>query len=114
MAEVFNRKGLLDRVDGDRELLVDLFGDFVADKDEHLEVARTGVKEGNLDAIYDGAHALRGCVANFCAAGAFELATQLQQHASEGRLDAAAKLLPQLESAIDQLTEALRSFVSEK
>ena len=109
----FDRAALMDRVDQDVELLGELFEDYLEDKDEHLEKLRAGVSASDAKTVYEGAHALRGCVANFCATSAFEVATQLQNLATAGDMGAVPSTASRLEKELDALTEALRAFVSE-
>jgi len=107
----FDREALRERIDDDMELLGELFEDYVEDKAEHLEKVRNAVASNDMKLMYEGAHALRGCVANFCAHGAFELATQLQEQATSGQAPGAIETAKQLEHEIDLLTEELREFV---
>jgi HPt (histidine-containing phosphotransfer) domain-containing protein len=109
----FDREGLLERIDGDAELLGELFEDYLADTEEHIETARSGVADKDAKVLYEGAHALRGCVANFCAGPAFEVASELQNLASAGNHGAAPAALAKLEAEIKRLTEALRALVTE-
>jgi HPt (histidine-containing phosphotransfer) domain-containing protein len=109
----FDREALLERIDGDAELLAELFEDFLADTEQHVEAAREGVAEKNAKLLYEGAHALRGCVANFCATPAFEIASELQNLATAGNLGAAPAVLAKLEAEVKRVTEALRAFVAE-
>jgi two-component system, sensor histidine kinase and response regulator len=109
----FDREALLERIDGDAELLAELFEDFLADTEEHLETARSGSADKDATVLYEGAHALRGCVANFCATGAFEIASELQNLAAAGNHAAAPAVFAKLEAEVKRLTEALRALVSE-
>jgi two-component system, sensor histidine kinase and response regulator len=113
MKAPFDREALLERIDGDAELLGDLFGDFLADTDQHLATARIGVSDKDFKTLYEGAHALRGCVANFCANAAFEIASELQNLASSENHAAAATALTKLEAEIKRVTESLRALVDE-
>ncbi len=110
----FDAEGLLDRLDDDLELLGELFEDYLEDKEEHLGKVRKAIESADMTLLYDGAHALRGCVANFCANRAFEVATQLQDLASAGSSEQAKTLAGTLEKEIEQLTEDLRTFIAEK
>ena len=109
----FDREALLERIDGDAELLGELFEDFLADTEEHLETARSGVADKDAKVLYEGAHALRGCVANFCANPAFEVASELQNIAGASNHAAAPAVLAKLEAEVKRLTEALRALVAE-
>ena len=109
----FDRDALLERIDGDAELLGELFEDFLADTEQHLETARAGVADKDTKVLYEGAHALRGCVANFCANPAFELASELQNLATAGNHAAAPATLAKLEAEVKRVGEALRALVDE-
>jgi len=110
----FDREDLLDRLDDDLELLGELFEDYLEDKEEHLGKVRTAISSGDMKQLYDGAHALRGCVANFCSNAAFQVATKLQDLANAGQTDQAPAVAAQLEKEIDMLTNELRAFIQEK
>jgi len=109
----FDREALLDRLDEDLELLGELFEDYLEDKDEHLAKVRSAVASNDMKLLYDGAHALRGCVANFCANSAFKVATELQNQAGANQTSAVVATAQKLESEIDLLTQELRAFVAE-
>lgn len=111
-ADGFDSEALLDRVDGDRELLEELLEDFLEDRAEHMARVHEGVESGDMKVLYDGAHGMRGCVANFCASTAFELATRLQELASAGGGAEAEGLARQLEASVEKLEAGLRAFIS--
>jgi two-component system, sensor histidine kinase and response regulator len=113
MKAPFDREALLERIDGDAELLGELFEDYLADTEEHLETARSGATDKDSKTLYEGAHALRGCVANFCATAAFELASELQNVASANNHAAAPAAFAKLETELKRLTEGLRALVDE-
>ena len=113
MAERFDRETLMERIDGDRELLAELFEDFLQDKDDHLENARTAIAASSLKGMYDAVHALRGCVANFCANRAFDVASELQDRLRNDWGDDIATMFKGLEGEIASLTDELRSFVEQ-
>jgi len=113
MGARFDREALLDRIDEDVELLGELFQDYLEDKEDHLEKVRQAVESSDMKLLYDGAHALRGCVANFCANTAFKIATELQDLASANGVAQAGAVAAKLENEIEQLTKELRAFVEE-
>jgi HPt (histidine-containing phosphotransfer) domain-containing protein len=113
MAERFDREMLLERLDGDRELLGELFEDFLQDKDDHLTAAHAAIEGSSIKGMYDAVHALRGCVANFCATRAFDVACRLQERLRGDFSDDIAPLFKELEAEIASLTTDLRAFVKQ-
>jgi two-component system, sensor histidine kinase and response regulator len=113
MSEPFDREMLLERLDGDRELLGELFEDFLQDKDDHLKAGHAAIAASSIKGMYDAVHALRGCVANFCATRAFDVACRLQEHLHGDFGDDIAPLFKELEGEIAKLTSDLRAFVEQ-
>ena len=74
---------MLARLDGDRELAVELAGIFVEECPRMLQRLREAVAAGSADEVRRAAHALKGSVSNFIDGGptatAFELETMARE-----------------------------------
>jgi two-component system, sensor histidine kinase and response regulator len=80
MAEVFNRQSLLQRVDGDEELLVEMVTIFLEYTPQQLQEMRQALDLGDARGLQGKAHSVKGAAASISAeamhqaAGALELA----------------------------------------
>jgi two-component system, sensor histidine kinase and response regulator len=106
-AEIFDRAALLERLDGDFELLDELVETFRAECPRLLSETRLAVSMGDGPGLVRAAHALKGSVSNFCAPEAFEAARRLEQMGREGDLTRAGVALIALEGEVDRFQAAL-------
>jgi two-component system sensor histidine kinase/response regulator len=105
--ELFDRAALLDRVEGDEELLAEMIQLYVEDAPRALEAMRSALQQGNLPDLERAAHSLKGSSANLAAMTAAEAAQRLEQDAKRGDKSAAGASLTALESVLGQLLPAL-------
>jgi two-component system sensor histidine kinase/response regulator len=105
--ELFDRAALLDRVEGDEELLVEMVQLYVEDAPRALKTMRSALQQGDLHALERAAHSVKGSSANLAANPAAEAAQRLEQDAKRGDAAGAEASLAALESALGQLLVAL-------
>jgi two-component system, sensor histidine kinase and response regulator len=98
---------LLNRVNGDAELLAELIGLFLGECPGLLEQVRAAVAARDGDRLRAAAHALKGSVSNFDATAAFDAAVQLEQIGRARDWALARKGLAALEAAAADLQSAL-------
>jgi CheY-like chemotaxis protein len=91
---------------GDRQLLGELFGIFLADSPGQLQAVRDCVAGADPAALMRAAHTLSGSFRVLGAVTATTLAGRLEALGREGRLDGAAALLARLEPALEQVRGA--------
>ena len=101
---------LLDRVGGSEELLVEIIDLFNEDAAELIDQIRLDLSAGNGAGAQGAAHALKGSMGNFGAAPLLRLTHQIEVDAAAGRLDAARRTLPDLESLLDMLSVELNEL----
>jgi PAS domain S-box-containing protein len=94
----------LDRLGGDRALLSELAGLFCDEGPRLLQQAADALAAGDLTAVQNAAHQLKGLLAQFAAAEAREAAWQLELEARRADLIAAA---PKLQALREKLSEVL-------
>ena len=87
-AAPLDRAALLERVDGDRELLAELIRLFREDCPAMLASIGAALERGDAAAVDRTAHTLKGSVGNFCASAAFEAARALEAASKAGDLAA--------------------------
>ncbi len=104
---VFDLDEALGRVDGDRELLAEIAGLFLADATPMLDAVRTALAAGDPERMGRAAHRLKGSVLTFGAARASGAAQAIEELGRSGRLDGAADLVRTLETEVRRLVTAL-------
>jgi len=111
MLEVFDKKALMEQVDGDMEFL----GETVAMLDEDcpalLEQIRVAAASGDAEGLAHSAHTLKGMLANFCAEPAELAARELETMGREGRLTDVEAANDRVERETGRLREALHTFL---
>jgi two-component system sensor histidine kinase/response regulator len=102
-----DQQSLLERLGGDRALLLDVVDLFLADCPPRLTAIKAAVETRNLATLRAEAHALKGAASNLSAGALFEAASLLERVAAEGRADAAEaawrRLSVEASHALDQL-----------
>ncbi len=105
--DAFDLNAALDRVEGDRDLLVELAELFLEDSASLMEEILSSLKRKDHLALERSAHKLKGSVGNFCSKEAFETAFQVETAARDGDLDSAGTAVSQLEQSMGSLRSAL-------
>jgi CheY-like chemotaxis protein/HPt (histidine-containing phosphotransfer) domain-containing protein len=99
---------VLDRVDGDLELLCELVELFCDSTPKQLSAIRDAVASGDSEALARAAHALKGAVGNFVPnGGVFEMTLKLEMMGRDGDLVHAEAARIALEKEIERLQSAL-------
>jgi HPt (histidine-containing phosphotransfer) domain-containing protein len=105
---VFDRQALAARLMGDEVLLQDIVTGFMEDAPRQIRCLRDHVREGDAASAGARAHALNGAAANVGGMALSATAFEIERAGREGRLDAVAALLPELECRFDVLQEHMR------
>jgi HPt (histidine-containing phosphotransfer) domain-containing protein len=105
-----DREALLERVEGDTELLTALVELFVQDCPERLAAIRLAVDGHDPAALKRAAHQLKGSLALFGAPGAVDAARRLEHIGQAGGLRRAGEILALLQAETHRLLEELAEF----
>ncbi|HEV2491279.1 MAG TPA: PAS domain S-box protein [Candidatus Acidoferrales bacterium] len=108
--DVLDSRKLLERVQGDRELLADMIRLFRAEALSLLQTLREAVENGDCSAISRTSHALKGAIGNFGSGPAYQATQNMEELARTGDVQAAGALLSVLEREIERLQAALEPF----
>jgi CheY-like chemotaxis protein len=108
--EVLDKATLLDRVEGDMELLGDMASMFLQECPRYLLEVRQAVARRDAAALQSSAHTLKGSVGNFAALKAAQAALQLEMMGREGDLAKSEPALRELEVEIERLKPVLEEF----
>jgi PAS domain S-box-containing protein len=111
--ESIDRAELLDRVEGDQELLAEMVQLFVADAPHLLDAMRTALREGDMVLLERTAHSMKGAAGNLSAKVTVGAASQLEQSAKEGDAELAKRNLSDLEDAVERLLSLLANLGQE-
>ena len=106
---VFDRASLLDRVDGDADLLGVIIDIFLEDAPNALRAIETARAAGDAPALRLAAHALKGAAANISAEALRAAAHELESLAAEGCLMETDAALARVRSAVAALAPALQA-----
>ena len=109
-AAVIDEAALLERFEGDRELLREVVGLFFEDCPRRLADIHNALASGNREALERAAHSIKGSVGNFAAPAAADAALQLEMIGRSGDLSCAKQACAVLEQEIDRLKRALAAF----
>ena len=105
--EQIDRVSLLERVEGDQELLTEMIHLFQEDAPNLLAAMRDAQQRGDMAVLERSAHSLKGAVSNFSAKAAAAAALQLEQDARNKDAESAKKSLVDVERSVKNLLPAL-------
>jgi len=108
--ERFDAGALLARLRGDRKLLSQLVGIFLADAPKKLATIRDAIRKEDSEALRQAAHALKGAIANFGESAAVAAAFKLETIGRQGALAGAAQAARVLEGDLERLKRTLSPF----
>lgn len=100
---------LKDRLEGDRELFLELTNMFFEDYEGNILTLNNGLATNNADLICKTAHSLKGALANLSALRAAEMALELEKMGRRGELQGAGESLELFKQEI----ESFRDFVKQ-
>jgi signal transduction histidine kinase/DNA-binding response OmpR family regulator len=111
--EPFDVTGALAQVNGDRQLLAELAGLFLAACPGWMTEMRAAIVGGDPRRLQLSAHTLKGGVATFAARAAYEAALRLEQMGWAGNLSAAPEALAALAQEVEHLRPELTALVEQ-
>ena len=106
-SELIDRVSLLERVEGDRELLTEMIHLFQEDAPKLLAAMRDALQRGDMAVLERSAHSLKGAASNLSAKATAAAALQLERDAKNKDAESAKKSLAEVERAVEQLLPAL-------
>lgn len=106
--------GLLEGLNGDRDLLIQLIELFPKDCSKSITQVREAIAQGSGEALNRAAHALKGAVGIFSTGPAFEIALRLEKMGEQGELTGVSEVFESLEKEIERLMQALTKLKDEK
>ena len=110
-SESFDPAALWQRVNGDRQLLVELVELFMQECPRLLQKLRSSIEQGSFTDIQKFSHKLKGSALQFSGRGAASAAGALEDAAKGKSLQEAERLFAKLSEEITHLMPLLRSMV---
>jgi CheY-like chemotaxis protein/HPt (histidine-containing phosphotransfer) domain-containing protein len=111
-APILDAHRVLDRVEGDTELLRELVAIFLEDCPRQLAEIEEAVGRRDLVALASAAHALKGSIGSFEAGPVFQSAKRLEEIGREGDLGGVDQAWSDLSDAVARFLPALAALVS--
>ena len=105
--EQIDRVSLLERVEGDQELLAEMIGLFREGAPHLLSAMREALQRGDMAALEMSAHSLKGAVGNLSAKATAAAAMQLEKDAKNKDAESAKESLAEVERAVSRLLPVL-------
>ena len=109
----FDEADLLERVEGDTELLREIVGLFLEDSPRLMAEVQAAVAAQDAQALRRAAHTLKGAASNFGAAAVVAAAFELESMGRTGDVAAAAPVCDRLAAALVALEAALARLARE-
>jgi len=110
---VLDRAALLERLEGDAELLAEMVGALLEDCPRLVASIREAVARGDARLLERAAHTLKGSVGNFGASAAAAAALRLEQMGRQGELAQAGEACTALDREIERLKPILAGLCQE-
>jgi PAS domain S-box-containing protein len=106
-SEQVDRASLLERVEGDQELLVEMVHLFQQDAPNLVAALKDALQRGDMNVLERSAHSLKGAAGNLSAKAVAAAALQLEKDAKNQNPAAASASLLEVERALKHLLPAL-------
>ena len=111
--EFIDRVALLERVEGDQELLGEMIQLFLGDVPQLLDAMRKALQQGDMVLLERSAHSMKGASGNLSAQVTQNAALHLEQSAKKRDAESSKKNLTVLEGAVERLIPLLENFTLE-
>lgn len=105
---------LLERIHGNRPALRQLVNVMLTHLPGRIDAVERAARSGDIDALADAAHALKGSLSNFTTGPSWRGAGGIERNARAGDREAAIAPVAQLRSDVDAVIDALRGWQSEQ
>lgn len=107
MSEIFRRHEVLERLEGDEELLRELLQIFLAQSAADLGEMKAAWQAGDTAALGHRAHSIKGAAAGLGATLLSRRAAQLEEAAKRGDLSAVPVLLQAIQDELERFEQAV-------
>ena len=108
--EVIDLKEVLERVQDDRELLLELFDIFIEDYPGKLGAIKQATAKKDFEALRDAAHSMKGASGNLSAKKLYAHFLKVEQLAKTNNMDGMESLLAEIERAFSDFKDYAAKF----
>ena len=109
---VIDYKDVLDRVGGDKDLLIELAVLFIEKMPDYLSRIDAAIQNNDPKALAESAHALKGAATSLSAVRAGAAARELEMCGRRAQMEHVARAREELDQALAELSEELKSISS--
>ncbi|MBN1824862.1 MAG: response regulator [Candidatus Eisenbacteria bacterium] len=106
---VFDREGMMDRLDGDEELCLEIVDVFLQDTPERLESLIRAARDADAATVEYLAHSIKGAAGNIGAERVSDIAFRIEKAGSSGDVENVADMVDRLENELRDLNAALHA-----
>ncbi len=110
---VLDFSGTLDRLDGDVELVQELFNMFVREIPARIKDFRQAITDDDMGRMEKLIHSFKGVAGNLGATKVAEIALQIEKEMQKNNRERVVELLPSLEEAVFQVRKILEGYKDE-
>jgi HPt (histidine-containing phosphotransfer) domain-containing protein len=108
--ENLDRASILERLEGNPELLTELIQLFLGEAPQLIEAMRKALQRGDMQDLGRSAHSMKGAASNFLAYGTVSAASQLESDAKKGDAESAKTSLATLRVVVGRLLPELANM----
>nr|WP_321398484.1 Hpt domain-containing protein [uncultured Desulfobacter sp.] len=101
----------LEEFGGDEDFLLEVMGEFLKKAVEQIEIMRKALKDNDTETIMREAHSIKGAAGNLLAEDLLSVASQLEQAAIAGTLQAGPVMVEKLNTEIARIADFVE-FIS--
>jgi HPt (histidine-containing phosphotransfer) domain-containing protein len=111
--ENLKRASILERLEGNQELLTELIQLFLGEAPQLIEAMRNALQQADMPELRRSAHSMKGAASNFSAYGTVSAASRLENDAKNGDSESAKASLATLEEIVERLLPELVNLCQE-
>ncbi len=111
--KIIDLADVLERVQGDKKLLLELLDIFVEDYQKKIKLLEKSVSDNDYGQAHSLAHSLKGASGNIGAKAIYETFFQLDQMAKNNDLSQAADILAEMTQCFKNLKERIAALKKE-
>jgi HPt (histidine-containing phosphotransfer) domain-containing protein len=108
--EIFDRRELLDRLGGDKEIFREIVAIFLEDAPLQVQKLKQALQEGDPAWVERRAHSLKGAAMNMAGKALQTVASEMEVAGKEGNLQRAGALIEKLDQEFERLKKSLVSL----
>jgi two-component system sensor histidine kinase/response regulator len=105
--EKLNRASILERLEGNQDLLTELVQLFQVEAPQLIEAMHKALRQGDMQELGRSAHTLKGAAGYFLAHGTVSVAKQLEIDSNNGDAESAKATFARLEVLVERLLTEL-------